>query len=102
MGVTISETATDIDKGRVDASKFKLPPGADIRHEPEADRVVREQIDMMFASLLAGKRPENPQEKAAGDMKEAMKAMEEFRESGAMENFGKQIQGLLGTAGTSE
>jgi len=97
MGVTICETATDIRKGRVDASKFNLPPGADIRHEPEADRVVRDQINMMFVSMLAGKRPQNPQAKASGDMKEAMKAMQKFQEGGGMEALQKQMEGLFGT-----
>ena len=92
MGVTISEIATKIDKQRVDEAKFKLPEGAQIEHEPEADRVVRDQIDLMFTSMLAGKRPPNPHEKAADDMAEAMKAMQQFKDNGGMEAFQNQMQ----------
>lgn len=102
MGVTVSEIATKIDQGHVDDSKFKLPAGADIDHDPEADRVIRDQIDMMFTSMLAGKRPQNPQEQAGGDMQEAMKAMQQFQENGGMEALQKQMQGLFGAGKASE
>ncbi|MCG8563770.1 MAG: hypothetical protein MI747_01680 [Desulfobacterales bacterium] len=97
MGMVFTEAVTDIDKGRVSASKFKLPAGVDIHHEIEGDRVVREQIEMMFTAMLAGERPKSPYEQASGDMEEAMKAMQQFQDNGGMENLQKQMQGLFGS-----
>lgn len=102
MGMTLSETATSIDKERVAASKFKIPEGAHISHEPDADRALRGQIDMMFQAMLAGKKPVSSQEKALGDMENAMKAMQQFQENGGLEAIQKQMQGLMGTQNTDE
>lgn len=90
MGISVVETATKITKQKVSSSKFKIPKGADIIHEPQADQMIREQINTMFSTILLGKQPKNPQEKAADKMKD-------FQNNGGMDALQQQIKGLFGS-----
>ena len=66
MGIKILETATRIKKGKPSASKFKVPSGIRIEHDPNADQMLKEQADMVIQNLLAGKSPAAGSRKNAG------------------------------------
>jgi len=86
----ISEAVVNIDVSKVDEAKFTLPEGANINHDEQADRVVRDQIDVIFTSMLSGQRPPTVrQQKASAEMLEAMKMMQQLQESGALEGMQK-------------
>lgn len=96
MGITIQEVATRIKKKRPSKTKFSLPEGANIHHEPAADAIIREQIRMMFQSLLNGERPVSQQEQSMSEGQDAMKAFQQMQQNGGMENLQQQMQGLFG------
>ncbi|VVS95125.1 hypothetical protein [Desulfoluna spongiiphila] len=102
MGMQIHEEVTRIEKKRVPTEKFALLRGADIRHEPAADAVIRNQIHMMFQSLLAGERPVSRQEQSMDDMGEAMETFRQMQENGGFEALQNQMQGLFGPSGQGE
>lgn len=102
MGMEIHEGVTRIEKKRVPEEKFALPKGADIRHETAADAIIRDQIHMMFQSLLAGERPVSLQEQSMDEMGDAMDAFRQMQENGGLENLQKQMQGLFGPSGEND
>lgn len=82
----ISEMVVKIDVRKVDDAKFIVPAGVNIYHDEQADQAIRDQIEVMFNSILAGQSPSNVnQQKAVEEMLEAMKTMPQLQESSAME-----------------
>lgn len=75
----ISEEVVDIDVSGVDAAKFALPKGVEIHGNDQADGLLRDQIDIMFTSILDGRHPSNlRQQKAGEEMMEAIKKMQQL------------------------
>lgn len=86
----ISEAVVNIEIGKVNEAKFTLPAGATIYHDERSDEAIRDQIDVMFTSMIAGQRPPNVRhQKAAAEMLEAMRMMQQLQKSGAKEEIKK-------------
>lgn len=58
MGMKFTETAIKIVKGSVPSSKFKIPGDISIRHDEQADEMIKQQAKATVHNLLEGKAPE--------------------------------------------
>ncbi|WDP89351.1 MAG: hypothetical protein HUN04_06285 [Desulfobacter sp.] len=55
MGIKISQEVTDLSTGSVASSKFALPKGIQFEHDPDGDRMMKEQAKTVIQNLAAGK-----------------------------------------------
>ena len=87
MGMKFKETATEIKKTSVPATKFMVPDGIKIEYSPDNDEVARNHAKMIIQSLLEDKQPtpevdgnqppeqQDDQQKEPAGMEEQMKSM---------------------------
>lgn len=106
MGIEVKETVTSIKKGSVDSTKFVIPADIQFEHEELGDKAVKEHIDLMFLSVLAGKAPTNdepmPGEDAAEGMEAAIKAMQQMQEQDPeMQELQMQMMKLMENKGAT-
>ena len=57
MGIKISETATNIDRGAPPADKFRVPANIKITHNTQSDQMMQTQAQTVIHNLVEGKQP---------------------------------------------
>lgn len=100
MGMGMKETVTSINLQSVDDGKFEIPQGVQLEHERMGDTAIKEQIDLMFVSVLAGEKPRGPQqeymEEGGEDMEGAVGAMKSMDSNDpGMQEIQKQMMRLM-------
>lgn len=58
MGIKFAQIATNVNKGSVSSSKFKVPSNINIEHNKKADQMMQKQAKDVIQSLLDGTQPE--------------------------------------------
>lgn len=89
MGMEMKETVTSVKKMSVEPAKFNLPAGIEFEHDEMGDQIVRESVDLMFISVLSGKKPVSPEQESMAEATEGMgKALEAMQQ---MQNADPQM-----------
>ncbi len=82
MGMKITSTATDIQKGQPAATHFQVPPGIQVHHNTQADAMAKEMAQATIQHLL-GNTTASPR----ADQQQRNKAIQEDMENNPGENM---------------